>query len=144
MIPQVPRDRAQRELICQVEGCSEPLEDLKVYHKRYRICMAHSRSFALLVRGQWCRFCQQCGRFHELDEFEGAKRSCKARLERHNRRRRVEGIAEKEVEDQADTVEEALPGLGDNSVSALPSGSTAGLHHGRHHLKYLNLLFLPI
>jgi hypothetical protein len=25
------------------------------------------------------RFCQQCGRFHPLQDFDGAKRSCRAR-----------------------------------------------------------------
>ncbi|PNG99373.1 Squamosa promoter-binding-like protein 9, partial [Tetrabaena socialis] len=34
------------------------------------------------------RFCQQCGRFHGLTEFDGTKRSCRARLQRHNARRR--------------------------------------------------------
>ena len=40
------------------------------------------------------RFCQQCGRFHHLVEFDGEKRSCRARLQRHNaRRRKKEGEA---------------------------------------------------
>ena len=40
------------------------------------------------------RFCQQCGRFHHLVEFDGEKRSCRARLQRHNaRRRKKEGDA---------------------------------------------------
>eukprot|EP00955_Chlamydomonas_euryale_P047590 353725-Chlamydomonas_euryale.AAC.3 len=34
------------------------------------------------------RFCQQCGRFHHLNEFDGEKRSCRARLQKHNARRR--------------------------------------------------------
>lgn len=34
------------------------------------------------------RFCQQCGRFHNLAEFDGDKRSCRARLLKHNARRR--------------------------------------------------------
>lgn len=34
------------------------------------------------------RFCQQCGRFHPLSKFDGAKRSCRDRLQRHNARRR--------------------------------------------------------
>ncbi|KAL5658651.1 hypothetical protein ACJX0J_031814, partial [Zea mays] len=34
------------------------------------------------------RFCQQCSRFHLLAEFDEAKRSCRKRLDGHNRRRR--------------------------------------------------------
>jgi hypothetical protein len=35
------------------------------------------------------RFCQQCRRFHELEAFEGSKRSCRHQLEQHNARRRL-------------------------------------------------------
>ena len=38
--------------------------------------------------GRRQRFCQQCGRFHDLAAFDGDKRSCRARLQRHNARRR--------------------------------------------------------
>jgi hypothetical protein len=38
--------------------------------------------------GKRQRFCQQCGRFHDLTSFDGDKRSCRARLQRHNARRR--------------------------------------------------------
>ncbi|CAL9095894.1 unnamed protein product [Musa textilis] len=40
--------------------------------------------------GRWReqRFCQQCSRFHLLVEFDEVKRSCRRRLEGHNRRRR--------------------------------------------------------
>uniref|UniRef100_A0ACD5ZNE0 Uncharacterized protein n=1 Tax=Avena sativa TaxID=4498 RepID=A0ACD5ZNE0_AVESA len=34
------------------------------------------------------RFCQQCSRFHMLTEFDEVKRSCRKRLDGHNRRRR--------------------------------------------------------
>ncbi|GFS34334.1 squamosa promoter-binding protein-like (SBP domain) transcription factor family protein [Actinidia rufa] len=33
-------------------------------------------------------FCQQCSRFQSLGEFDGEKRSCRKRLDGHNRRRR--------------------------------------------------------
>lgn len=38
--------------------------------------------------GHEVRFCQLCGRFHLLDAFDGKKRSCRVRLEAHNKRRR--------------------------------------------------------
>ena len=134
----MPREKLPRELVCQVEGCREPLGDLKVYHKRYKICLTHLRSPELLVKGQWCRFCQQCGRFHGLEEFEGAKRSCRARLERHNRRRRVEGVAEEEMEDLEDIASQAGPAEG--SGPAVPPGSTAGKHGGKLMLPCLSCI----
>lgn len=33
----------------------------------------------------------QCGRFHDIGEFDGEKRSCRTRLQRHNARRRRKG-----------------------------------------------------
>ncbi|EHA8588230.1 putative Squamosa promoter-binding-like protein 16 [Cocos nucifera] len=41
-----------------------------------------------MVGGQEQRFCQQCSRFHLLVEFDEVKRSCRKRLDGHNRRRR--------------------------------------------------------
>ncbi|KAK1291361.1 Squamosa promoter-binding-like protein 7 [Acorus calamus] len=34
------------------------------------------------------RYCQQCGKFHILPDFDEGKRSCRRKLERHNKRRR--------------------------------------------------------
>ena len=48
--------------------------------------------------GQVIRFCQQCGRFHLLAEFDGDRRSCRRKLQRHNeRRRRAEEAREAEL-----------------------------------------------
>lgn len=38
--------------------------------------------------GLACRFCQQCGRFQPLAEFDGAKRSCRKKLLQHNAQRK--------------------------------------------------------
>lgn len=43
---------------------------------------------SIVSEGKRQRFCQQCGRFHDLCSFDGDKRSCRARLQRHNARRR--------------------------------------------------------
>lgn len=46
----------------------------------------------MVVEGQSIRFCQQCGRFQLLEEFDGDRRSCRRKLEKHNeRRRKLEG-----------------------------------------------------
>ena len=60
--------------------------ELSTYHFRYRICNVHIRLPAFMRQGRLQRFCQQCGRCHELSEFEGNQRSCRAQLDRHNAR----------------------------------------------------------
>jgi len=61
---------------------------MKEYHARYKICEQHLRANLVFNRGLEQRFCQQCGKFHNIEEFDGDKRSCRARLEKHNVRRR--------------------------------------------------------
>ncbi len=41
-----------------------------------------------MVDGNAVRFCQQCGRFQTLSEFEGSKKSCKNKLQMHNAQRK--------------------------------------------------------
>lgn len=74
--------------VCQVEGCCADLAGLRDYHLRYKICEHHLKVSSIIKEGVPQRFCQQCGRFHNLTEFDGNKRSCRARLQRHNARRR--------------------------------------------------------
>lgn len=73
---------------CQVEKCAADLADAKEYYRRHRVCEQHSKARIVLVLGLQQRFCQQCSRFHELEEFDEAKRSCRRRLAGHNERRR--------------------------------------------------------
>jgi len=75
-------------VVCQVDGCGADLSSLKEYHQRYKICEYHLKVSSIVKDGAQQRFCQQCGRFHGLSEFDGVKRSCRAPLERHNARRR--------------------------------------------------------
>ena len=79
---------------CQVNGCLTDLTGLKEYHNRYKICEYHLKIPSIVREGSKQRFCQQCGRFHDLGEFDGDKRSCRARLQRHNARRRKKGDTE--------------------------------------------------
>ena len=37
--------------------------------------------------GRLQRFCQQCGRFHDLSAFDGNRKSCREQLQKHNARR---------------------------------------------------------
>ncbi|XP_043707474.1 squamosa promoter-binding-like protein 16 [Telopea speciosissima] len=73
---------------CQVLGCNLDLSSSKDYHKRHRVCEAHSKTAKVIVNGIEQRFCQQCSRFHLLAEFDDGKRSCRKRLAGHNERRR--------------------------------------------------------
>ncbi|KIZ00802.1 Putative squamosa promoter-binding-like protein19 [Monoraphidium neglectum] len=74
--------------VCQVDGCFCDLSTLREYHQRYKICEYHLKVTAIMRDDKPQRFCQQCGRFHSVDEFDGAKRSCRNRLLKHNARRR--------------------------------------------------------
>uniref|UniRef100_A0A0C9QX43 TSA: Wollemia nobilis Ref_Wollemi_Transcript_2011_1782 transcribed RNA sequence n=1 Tax=Wollemia nobilis TaxID=56998 RepID=A0A0C9QX43_9CONI len=73
---------------CQVEGCNVGLANAKEYHRRHKVCEAHSKAPKVFVVGIEQRFCQQCSRFHIISEFDDAKRSCRRRLAGHNERRR--------------------------------------------------------
>lgn len=71
---------------CRVAGCN--LELSPGYSAKYRICLVHYKTSSLEVDGKEQRFCQQCGRFHEVQAFEGERRSCKESLARHKQRRK--------------------------------------------------------
>ncbi|KAL9243317.1 hypothetical protein vseg_017219 [Gypsophila vaccaria] len=73
---------------CQVYDCGKDLSSAKEYHKRHKVCDAHSKTSKVVVNGIEQRFCQQCSRFHLLGEFDDGKRSCRKRLAGHNQRRR--------------------------------------------------------
>ncbi|KAJ8774540.1 hypothetical protein K2173_016986 [Erythroxylum novogranatense] len=84
---------------CQVYCCNKDLSSSKDYHKRHKVCEAHSKTPVVVVNGIEQRFCQQCSRstsfllllllwFHLLAEFDDGRRSCRKRLAGHNERRR--------------------------------------------------------
>ncbi|KAM0844425.1 hypothetical protein ACQ4PT_057065 [Festuca glaucescens] len=79
---------------CQVQGCHLPLAGAKEYHRRHKVCEAHSKAPRVVVHGAEQRFCQQCSRFHAMSEFDDAKRSCRRRLAGHNERRRKSNASE--------------------------------------------------
>lgn len=73
---------------CLVDGCDADLSLCRDYHRRHKVCEAHSKTPKVTIGGREQRFCQQCSRFHSLVEFDEGKRSCRKRLDGHNRRRR--------------------------------------------------------
>ncbi|CAN4107103.1 unnamed protein product [Withania somnifera] len=74
--------------VCQVQDCQDDLTSAKDYHRRHKVCEVHSKATQALVGNVMQRFCQQCSRFHVLEEFDEGKRSCRRRLAGHNKRRR--------------------------------------------------------
>lgn len=48
------------------------------------------------LSGTLVRFCQQCGRFQALEEFEGSKKSCKKKLDSHNAQRKRKRIGKQQ------------------------------------------------
>ena len=62
-----------------MDGCNTDLTGLSSYYQRYRTCELHLKAPSIIKDGMQQRFCQQCGRFHELTEFDGNKRSCRSR-----------------------------------------------------------------
>lgn len=74
--------------MCLVDGCNANLSNCREYHRRHKVCELHSKTPQVTINGRNQRFCQQCSRFHSLEEFDEGKRSCRKRLDGHNRRRR--------------------------------------------------------
>ncbi|GAB4821354.1 hypothetical protein N2152v2_008400 [Parachlorella kessleri] len=83
-------EAGERRALCQVPGCSRPLQagDPR-YYKKFKVCRAHSNACELEFAGKRVRFCQQCGKFQPLDDFEGDRKSCRDSLVKHNMRRRL-------------------------------------------------------
>ncbi|KAK6920502.1 SBP domain [Dillenia turbinata] len=77
-----------QKVSCLVDGCNADLSKCREYHRRHKVCEVHSKTPQVTIAGQKRRFCQQCSRFHSLEEFDEVKRSCRKRLDGHNRRRR--------------------------------------------------------
>ncbi|MQL80646.1 hypothetical protein Taro_013115 [Colocasia esculenta] len=83
-----PANGGVQQVSCLVDGCTSDLSICREYHRRHKVCEVHSKTPIVMVNGQEQRFCQQCSRFHSLVEFDEVKRSCRKRLDGHNRRRR--------------------------------------------------------
>ncbi|KAH6816544.1 hypothetical protein C2S51_021364 [Perilla frutescens var. frutescens] len=75
-------------LLCHLPGCEADISQLKGYHKRHRVCLNCAHAAAVVLDGESKRYCQQCGKFHLLSNFDEGKRSCRRKLEKHNDRRR--------------------------------------------------------
>lgn len=61
-----PTNQAQPTVCCSVDGCGSDLSNCRDYHRRHKVCEAHSKTPIVLVGGQEQRFCQQCSRYNFL------------------------------------------------------------------------------
>ncbi|XP_028759863.1 squamosa promoter-binding-like protein 7 isoform X2 [Neltuma alba] len=84
---------------CQVPGCEADISELKGYHRRHRVCLRCANASTVMLDGEAKRYCQQCGKFHILSDFDEGKRSCRRKLERHNNRRRRKPTETRAAED---------------------------------------------
>jgi SBP domain len=64
--PRGPTSQAQLSVSCSVDGCESDLSNCRDYHRRHKVCEAHSKTPIVLVGGQEQRFCQQCSRYVSL------------------------------------------------------------------------------
>jgi hypothetical protein len=108
----------------QVDGCGIELINEKTYYKRYRICVTHCNMKSMVIQGRRQRFCQQCGRFHDCTEFEGTRKSCRRKLERHNQRRRT--VPTKGCAWQSDSEEDDIDVAEDAEYQALANMKRGG------------------
>ena len=85
------------------------------------MCEEHGKASQVdgFADGLLRRFCQQCSRFHELEKFEGDKRSCAESLRIHGERR-VERYKKRKVE----KMEEAARKAPMTSAGATPARPT--------------------
>mmetsp|Transcript_11598 Transcript_11598/g.24886 ORF Transcript_11598/g.24886 Transcript_11598/m.24886 type:complete len:375 (+) Transcript_11598:341-1465(+) len=80
--------RGTRRPTCRVPTCCMDLSSARPYCQKYRICEEHQKALFVEIDGKEMRFCQQCGRMHYISSFDGARRSCRDQLSRHNKRLR--------------------------------------------------------
>ncbi|KAM0046449.1 putative transcription factor SBP family [Helianthus debilis subsp. tardiflorus] len=118
---------------CQVSGCETDISELKGYHKRHRVCLQCAYAGSVVIDGESKRYCQQCGKFHVLSDFDEGKRSCRRKLERHNNRRRRKSTDSKASGPHltADYDDEAGKG-GKSTSGETAAGEKSSLASGDH------------
>ena len=85
----------------------------------------------MALHGTIVRFCQQCGRFQSIDEFDGVKRTCRAKLKIHNALRRKARAAKALAARQASPIDSFLVTTSEDDEFSPKSAATSTLsdHH---------------
>lgn len=76
-------DAARSIPCCKVRGCQAEMLSEKRYCQKKKVCSEHMQADDVYKTGDsvpW-RFCFQCGKLQVLTAFDGAQRSCRARLQ---------------------------------------------------------------
>jgi len=94
---------AAKSVSCQVLGCTADMSALKSYNQRFKICRHHQQAESVEHGKVLQRFCQQCARFHNVEDFDGLKRSCRTSLDHLNERRRRQKSSGKARTSSVDT-----------------------------------------
>lgn len=68
---------------CKIDGCHADISREIFYYKKRRMCRSCVAADAVIVDGASMRFCQQCSLLHNLSDFDGSRRSCRQKLEKH-------------------------------------------------------------
>ena len=79
------------------------------------------------------RFCQQCGRFQSLDEFDGSRRSCRKKLQMHNAQRKR--VRERMQRHQQPAVSPSKSPSGPPLCTLSKSSPTAEINKGRKNIE---------
>ncbi|KAG2434136.1 hypothetical protein HXX76_007863 [Chlamydomonas incerta] len=123
------------KMACQVMGCGLSLAGMKGYFLRHRVCEEHSKAPVLIIGGAPSRLCQQCSKFHHVNAFEGAKRTCRVQLDRiriNKRARRTRKMNAAAAAAAAATgMDDGAGGMGMGMGSECPAPPASGLRGKR-------------
>eukprot|EP00191_Tetraselmis_sp_GSL018_P003217 CAMPEP_0177604170 /NCGR_PEP_ID=MMETSP0419_2-20121207/15964_1 /TAXON_ID=582737 /ORGANISM="Tetraselmis sp., Strain GSL018" /LENGTH=1071 /DNA_ID=CAMNT_0019098113 /DNA_START=279 /DNA_END=3491 /DNA_ORIENTATION=- len=109
-------------LRCRVPGCDADIVGEGLTSIKVLICKTHRSALSVDISGQPHRYCQQCVRMHSIEEFDGKKRGCRVRLQRHNQRRKRTVAAMKRLEQNSSKILAKEP----SDESAERAGSYCG------------------
>uniref|UniRef100_A0A061RJQ3 Squamosa promoter binding protein-like 7 n=1 Tax=Tetraselmis sp. GSL018 TaxID=582737 RepID=A0A061RJQ3_9CHLO len=76
------------EVKCLVSNCDKVIGEKSGLSRRSKVCIEHRQATKVFLDGSFQRYCQQCNKFHSLEQFEGDNRGCRSKLAKHNQRQR--------------------------------------------------------
>jgi len=72
---------------CAVDGCKADLSKCRDYHRRHKVCEAHSKTPVVVVAGREMRFCQQCSRYAQQFQPFSIHFTLLAKIHQHSLRK---------------------------------------------------------
>eukprot|EP01025_Chloroclados_australasicus_P007429 TRINITY_DN12393_c1_g1_i6.p1 TRINITY_DN12393_c1_g1~~TRINITY_DN12393_c1_g1_i6.p1 ORF type:complete len:276 (+),score=1.30 TRINITY_DN12393_c1_g1_i6:304-1131(+) len=108
--------RQKKLQFCQV--CGICVAHLPHYFNRFKVCKECQQKPEVLINNHFQRFCNKCGQFETLSKFDGQKRTCRVKLEQHNRLRK-EGNRRSRKNSDVEVNLNKLPSLDHTSTAEL-------------------------